>query len=512
MLKKILCVLLCVLTVAVTGLSLAGCNQSGGNYPVTIGHTKISEKPEKVVVLSDNLADIIFYLGYSTQIAAISDTCTQNNLTRFIKSVGSELNPNVNDIITTEAKYVLTEKSLPDATVKALEEADIQIIEFLIPTTAEELKTTYLTLGKFLGGKKDGSAMGESQYTRNIQSLTQGADSVKSEVNVSFCYLYLDENGSLCSFPFNDQATENALVTQEGFTLSFMGATNVATNFQSLKVEKEILRVANPKYIFYDNDRVLDYLKRDSELKNLSALKNNNAFILNQSALQRQGVTMQETQSFMISKMFPNSQAAQVIGESLAERYGITLSEDIVLDPESDIENIKAMQQRLMDLGYLEIDDSTPTGYYGEQTTDAVKDFQSKNGLEATGIADYETLKILFDSTTLDINGAPFTPGTVDPGNMTEPTTEPTTNPTSQNYDITFDENTEFVLWNDYDEMPVIQQRLIDLGYMEPFTDGNTTTKTFGGTTQSAIIDFMAANGIEGDGTVIDYDILKALF
>ena len=55
---------------------------------------------------------------------------------------------------------------------------------------------------------------------------------------------------------------------------------------------------------------------------------------------------------------------------------------------------VASMQDRLMDLGYLDIDE--PTRYFGSATENAVQLFQRQHGLEMDGFAGQETLKLLF--------------------------------------------------------------------------------------------------------------------
>ena len=52
-------------------------------------------------------------------------------------------------------------------------------------------------------------------------------------------------------------------------------------------------------------------------------------------------------------------------------------------------EIIKKLQQRLMDLGFMDNDE--PTDYFGEMTQRAVKTFQRQNGLSTDGIVGNET-------------------------------------------------------------------------------------------------------------------------
>ncbi len=56
-------------------------------------------------------------------------------------------------------------------------------------------------------------------------------------------------------------------------------------------------------------------------------------------------------------------------------------------------EEVSEIQARLKELGYLEAD---PTGTFDEATERALVEFQSRNGLLATGMGDPRTLKVLF--------------------------------------------------------------------------------------------------------------------
>ncbi|MEQ9483720.1 peptidoglycan-binding domain-containing protein [Coleofasciculus sp. F4-SAH-05] len=56
---------------------------------------------------------------------------------------------------------------------------------------------------------------------------------------------------------------------------------------------------------------------------------------------------------------------------------------------------VMEMQQRLQDLGYF---DQQPTGYFGPITTDAVQQFQRRNGLIPDGIVGQRTQSVLFDN------------------------------------------------------------------------------------------------------------------
>lgn len=69
-----------------------------------------------------------------------------------------------------------------------------------------------------------------------------------------------------------------------------------------------------------------------------------------------------------------------------------------VLKNGDDGDEVTRLQQRLVDLGYL---DTKATGKFRSATEGAVKSFQKQNGLDATGTADLDTQQRLFGETAL---------------------------------------------------------------------------------------------------------------
>ncbi len=77
-------------------------------------------------------------------------------------------------------------------------------------------------------------------------------------------------------------------------------------------------------------------------------------------------------------------------------------------------EDVRKVQQRLMDLGYFTFHKTT-TGYY-KQTQQAVKDFQQMNGLLVTGDVDEKTWNALFnDDSVVAADGIPKPEATPEP-------------------------------------------------------------------------------------------------
>ncbi len=118
-------------------------------------------------------------------------------------------------------------------------------------------------------------------------------------------------------------------------------------------------------------------------------------------------------------------------------------------------EEIEQIQQQLADLGYLT---GTVDGIYGKQTTTAVRLFQQLNGLEQTGTVDAGTYAALFSAQAKQL-------------------------PEGLERD------------DEGEEVQALQQRLIQLGFLDDEADGK-----YGKNTESAVEDFqehLIAQGVE---------------
>lgn len=506
---------ICVLALALSlCFMLAGC-KGDANYPVTIGHTEFKESPDKVAVLSDNIADIICYMGYSSKLSGVSDSCTQNELKEYVTSVGSEFSPNTELIVNSRTKVVFTDSTLDETAETCMEEKGVTIIKMLYPKNEAQLKSLYESIGAVLGGDKDGRQKGTASYDRLISILTSACDEVSSvAATKTLCYLYLDENGRLCAY------TGKA---DDGMVLNYLGVTNIAANFESGHVDENILKLSNPDFIFFDSSAVMDKLTASSALQNLNAIKKGNVFQLNKEELGRQGQSLIDVQAFMLSSMFPNFVDAPVKdSEDLSSAYGITLTEDMSFKAGDDNENIIYIQQRLVDLGYLDLEGDEPTTYFGSMSEEALMAFQSANSLEPSGIASYETLKRLFDSNALGASGNTFVPETT--SKATEPVTEadtasPEEDTTASENDtpyvsgdapISISDSTVYQSGDEHEDIRAIQERLVELLYLS-FAEGDSPTTYYGAGTENAILNFQESNGLPATG-IADAETLRVLF
>lgn len=133
------------------------------------------------------------------------------------------------------------------------------------------------------------------------------------------------------------------------------------------------------------------------------------------------------------------------------------------LEPECTNDSVIQLQERLMELHYMDNDE--PTDYYGAMTQQAIRYFQRKHGLTMDGYAGEETQKLLFSDN-------------------------------AQPYSVT--------VGAEGPDVSNIQDRLRQLGYDVGLTG------YFGEETASAVQYFQRMNGLDADGSVGQYtkDIL----
>lgn len=188
---------------------------------------------------------------------------------------------------------------------------------------------------------------------------------------------------------------------------------------------------------------------------------------------------------------------------------------------------VSDLQQRLMDLGYMDADE--PTTYYGAATSKAVQYFQRQAGMTMDGITGVDTWDAIMsdnapryavkkgfqgdDVTDIQyrlynlgyLSEAGQINGTFD--DVTESAVRKMQTVNGLTVDGTVGQSTHDLLYSDDVKANIIalgeqsdlvkkyQQRLIDLGYM-----GGTADGQFGQTTQDAIRSFQSRNDLVVDG------------
>lgn len=397
-LKRMRCVLAVVLCVLLT-LSTAACSQpvnieSGTvslEYPVTVNEVTINTKPQKVAVLSGSLADVILAIGYETSLVLASEDCTQSDL-QVLQKVSTT---DTAAIIESGAELVLAE-TMDDNIRTALEEAGIQVLLLTRAKNREDFERLYSEVGTALNGSSTGYNAGIKAAQKIFSSLDDLARLVPDSTTVvTACYIS-DLSGSAVT---GDQLGS--------VMMSYMGLTNIFKGRTDGTFTYEDLKLSDPTMIFC-TEEVRTQLLSDTQYAGLTAVQTGRVCAIDPHYMEWQGRTVYTASIDMMGLAYPelmeSSEASVTVDlgtpepSPTAEPSAVPSAEPITefyepltLGDESN--DVLAMQTRLAELGFLTAEYG---GVYGEVTAEAVKAFQEKNGLEATGNADETTLTLLF--------------------------------------------------------------------------------------------------------------------
>lgn len=405
------CSLLLALTLAFTSVFLTACsNKDDGGYPITVGNVKLKRTPQNITVLSANAIDVMSNLGCSA-IVARSDGCTQESV-KLLASVGSAAAPDIDAIINSNTDLVIADETLSEFSLEKLREEQIPVLRLAEPKTEDERRNYYITIGKILGAE-DGAKNAESRYDALYSEISSSAASAfDMSTAYTVCYIFLDENGNL------------ALSEKGSFIdrlICASGSVNITADEQQNFSVSKTIEMHNPSFIFYDGSSTLEKLKAETAGGDIYAINQNQCFDRPKKDLELIGSSAVHNVSEMLSVMY--SQRPSSVGGSttidpsditsptdetdppqsgdLSSQYGVTITEDTVIDENSDTELIAALQQRLKDLNYYTGD---VDGRMGELTERCISDFQFLNNFTVDEIADSDVLSAMFNSTAIPLN------------------------------------------------------------------------------------------------------------
>lgn len=414
---------ICALLLLCTLIFTVGCNSGDSSYPITIGNTTFNSKPEKVAVLSPNVADIVCQLGMEKNITLISSDVITDSI-KDKKTCGNAIEPDTKKIIENDIEVVLADDNMSDGAIKTLEDNDVKVVQFHYGNTGEDILTTYTSIGAILNGET-GKAQGNKAYTK-LMSTLKNYKTEFSKKHSKDKLLFLEGTGLYVS------------VIKEswyGKLLAFTGTDVVTKDVNNSTYDVNMIDSLNPKYLVCNNDTYKS-LENKGTLKKCDFNKSNGHIIIEKDKLKLQGKTAIENvekilqtidkSTFEKIKSTPTTTVEKTTKDTtsttvskanttvtttavptttkpkekypLQSKYKVKFTDSAIktMTLQSQNDYNKAMQERLTDLGYLA--SGNATGYFGDMTKTALETFQKNNGLSATGTVDSKTLQVMFSS------------------------------------------------------------------------------------------------------------------
>lgn len=238
-------------------LIFSGCRNVGKteipieNYPVVIGGMKFLDAPEKIVVLSEGLLNIITEAGFE-------------NFVSEEKEIGDEYYPDAEKIIESKAELVLSFMEIEASVVKTLSEENIRILVLKRPQTMAELKDVISSVSRLFLGELNGEKEAEKTYKKYENEITPIKTTFEEN---TFVYI---KNREL-------EPIKNSLLND------VLGETFKNKNPEALT--EETLKELNPDYIFLGSGIDEAYLNSLPVAENLSAIENEKIISLPENLL-----------------------------------------------------------------------------------------------------------------------------------------------------------------------------------------------------------------------------------
>lgn len=416
--RWIAAILAAVMTLTLfSGCGGGGTDENGvakNDYPVSIGGVTFDQSPERVVVLSPSMADVILAMGYEIKLVGRTEDCTQEDLS-VLPTVGSSTAVAVDKIKELNPNLVLSDTALSESQQKELSDAGIKTLVLQPAKTREELELLYQNIGAVLYGGKTGVETAKKRIGSLLKTLDEMNRTIpESDIPVVACYLY-----DLTGTAVTGDSFGSKLIEYSGAINAFSGSTDSSVDLKDLSIN-------DPTYIFCAPG-VKAELAASETFKTLTAVKEGRVYEMEPSLIQWQGRTMLSGMEFMAGTMYPelmqgssSPSSEPDSGSSQDEPSGssqgeppqssqgdvppssssatITVPAGTKLNYGDTGDEVKKMQNRLKELGYFY---GTVNSTFDDETLRALKDFQFCSKMVASGVANADTLNALYDANAL---------------------------------------------------------------------------------------------------------------
>lgn len=226
MVKRIISILMAVLTIAVMLLPATGCGKDGaesGTYPVTVAGVTIEKQPETVVCLSVNYSEVIVDMGYVNYLDGRPGNAELAQL-QAIQPCGTSDKPAVDNIINMGTDLIIVDTVTPIATLEQFSAAGITVLQLIEPTTRTGFLNLYRCIGTALNGNGVGYNAGETAAQNIITQLDSIERTIMFEEPVNVC---LFTNDDLTACITGDMFASFLMEMAGGFNICIEGSNGI---------------------------------------------------------------------------------------------------------------------------------------------------------------------------------------------------------------------------------------------------------------------------------------------
>lgn len=254
-------------------------------YPYTVKDSSgeevvIEKEPTKIISVAPSITELVFALNKGTELIGRTDYCDYPKQSAAVQSIGSLRDPNVEKIVELQPDIVIASTHFKDDVSKKLQDLGIKVV---VLYNAEQFDGAYdliNTLGEILNAQNEAKEVVGSMQAKiaEVEAKVKDVQKPKTYYVVGF-----GKEGDYT-------ATADTFINQ---MLQMAGADNIAKDATNWKYSLEKIIENDPEYILISEAMKNEFVSTQG-YKELSAVKNNKVYTIDENLLNRQGPRLAE--------------------------------------------------------------------------------------------------------------------------------------------------------------------------------------------------------------------------
>lgn len=285
-------------TIAPTTLPEDTTKNNVTTYPLTIidstGATITFEKePQTMISFAPNLTEIIYELELSDKLIGRTDYCDYPSEALSVESIGDFYNPDVEKIVSLEPDVVLASSLWTEDVIQKFKEVGITVVVLNEEKDIAGINVMIDLIGQIFNCQDSSVKLTETMKTQ-IEDVTKKVATLPKKT-----VYYVVGFGE-----YGDYTAGGDTFTGDLLTLA--GGDNIAKDVSGWSYTLESLIEADPEVILIASSMKDSFISSDN-YKNLSAVKNNQVYGIDNNLLDRQSYRVAEGVELVAKLLHPEA-------------------------------------------------------------------------------------------------------------------------------------------------------------------------------------------------------------
>ena len=256
----------------------------------TVNQTK---SVKRIISFSPSITEIIYAIGAGDMLVGRTDYCDYPEEALQVESIGDFYTPNIEKVISLDPDLVIASALWTEDIQAKFAEAGIEVLVLEDSAKVEDVYAMITTVATNLGKEEEAAALVDSMKA----DLTEIADAVNGLEAKSVYYVVgYGESGDYT-------ATGDTFI---GDMLTLAGGDNIAKDVSGWSYSLETLIEKDPEIILIGEFAYNDFLASEN-YQELSAVKNNQVYAIDNNLLDRQSNRSIEGIRFIASILHPEA-------------------------------------------------------------------------------------------------------------------------------------------------------------------------------------------------------------